>query len=202
MMYGRLPWLTPEEMTHEQRELYDKIASSPRAANRPTPLLDDHGRLYGPFNALLANPGVGDAVQAVGTSLRFSGTLPRPLFELLVLMVAKERGASYEWYAHEPIARSRGVADEQIDAIRQGRDPHLVEDSDDAVVKLARACLQHEEPSESLVRRVEATYSSGGVTEVVVVVGFYDLMATLMRTWTSPLPSGAPDPLSPTGHER
>ena len=194
---GLLPWPTPEELTAEQREFYDTVVASPRAAARPTPLTDDDGRLYGPFNAMLTNPPVGDAIQAVGIALRFSGTLPRPVFEALVLMVAVKRHASYEWYAHAPIALRRGMTEQQLAAIHQHRwletDGLLSPD----VVRLACDTLAHVQPSEDVVRGVEKEFGAAGVTEIVVTLTNYDAIATLMRTWDAQLPEGVEDPLDP-----
>lgn len=195
MRSGRLPWLHPDDLTDDQRRLYDAITAGPRATRRHTPLTDDDGRLNGPFNALLTNPPVGDAIQALGSGLRFSGTLPRHLFELLVLLVAVERRAAYEWYAHAPIARAAGLTATQLEAVRRGQDPDLADDDERAVLALARAALSHHDPGDDLVARVEAAYGPAGVTEVVAAVGFYDLLATVMRTWDAPLPPGATDPL-------
>ena len=196
MQHGRLPWLRPDELSPDQRALYDKVATSPRATSRPTPLTDSQGRLNGPFNAMLTNPGLGDALQAVGTALRGSGTLPRVTFEMIVLIVAVERGASYEWYAHEPLARVAGLTDAHVKAIRERRYFDLGSIADRALIELVQASLRHEQPDESSVREVEAVYGVGGVTQVVMTVAFYDLISTLMRTWDSPLPEGVANPLA------
>src|SRR5262245_32643689 len=99
--YGRLPWPTPAELTVEQRVFYDAVANSPRGKGkaRATPLTDDEGRFYGPFNPLMTHPGLGGVVQEVSVALRFHGVIPPAVFEAIVLMVAVERRASYEWYA-------------------------------------------------------------------------------------------------------
>lgn len=197
MSNGRLPWLRPDELDDQQREFYDAIVGGVRSkVNRPTPLTDDEGRLYGPFNPLLTNPQLGMAVQAVGAGLRFAGTLPRWLFELLVLTVAAERRAQYEWYAHAPIGKAAGLTEEQLDAVREGRRPPLDDEGDQVVLDLASAALRHEDPGEDLVRAVETRYGRSGVTEIVVAIGFYDLLATVMRTWATPLPEGTADPLT------
>lgn len=189
MRHGRLPWLRPAELNEEQKAFYDKIVASPRAnANRPTPLVDEEGRFHGPFNAMLTNPQLCDSVQAIGSALRFSGEIPREMFEAIVLMVAVERHASYEWYAHAPIALRRGLSEADVDAIKNGRDDELNKTIGQAVVDLVRATLRHEQPSVETVRAVEERFGSSGVTEIVVVVSFYDTIAALMRTWDSPLP--------------
>lgn len=189
MRHGRLPWFRPADLDEDQRAFYDKVAASPRAtANRPTPLLDDEGRFHGPFNAMLTNPRLCDSVQAVGSALRFSGEIPREIFEAIVLMVALERHASYEWYAHAPIALRRGLTDADLDAIRGRRREDLADTIGAEVIDLVDATLRHEQPSEETVRAVEARFGASGVTEVVVAVSFYDTIAALMRTWDSPLP--------------
>ncbi len=197
MRSGRLPWYHPDDLDPDQRAFYDKVVTSPRAnAARPTPLIDEKGRLHGPFNAMLTNPTIGDAVQAVGTSIRFSGKLPRSTFEAIVLMVSVERGAAYEWYAHAPIAVREGLDESLLAAILERRDDELGRALSPDLVQLVRDTLAHRQPAEATVKAVEAEHGTGGVTEVVVAVGFYDLIATLMRTWDSPLPEGAQNPFA------
>jgi len=197
MEHGRLPWWRPEELSAEQRDFYDKIAKSPRAnAKRPTPLVDAEGRFNGPFNAMLTNPALSDAVQAVGTAVRFSGKVPRSVFEAIVLMVSVERKASYEWYAHAPIALREGLEEAHLSAILERRDSDLESALHPALIELVRATIAHVQPSEETVRAVEAIYGPDGVTEIVIAVAFYDMIATLIRTWDSPLPEGAEDPLA------
>lgn len=198
--HGRLPWPTPDELDVEQREFYEAIVGGARSTVvRATPLTDDAGRLHGPFNAMLTHPGLGMVLQSLGGNLRFAGVLPKALFELLVLLVATERHASYEWHAHAPIGQRAGLTDEDLAAVKDGRMPASLSDDDRAVIELARTALRHEDPSDELVRRVEAAHGAAGVTETVTVIGFYDLLATLMRTWATPLPDGVEDPLSQPG---
>lgn len=193
---GLLPWPTPEELNPEQREFYDTVVSSARATARPTPLTDQDGRLHGPFNAMLTNPAIGDAMQAIGIALRFMGKLPRPIFEALVLMVAVERHAPYEWYAHAPIALRHGITEAQLAAIRARRWDETEDLLSPNVVQLARDTLAHVQPPETVVRAVEKEFGAAGVTEIVVTVTNYDAIAALMRTWDAQLPEGVTDPLA------
>lgn len=196
MENGRLHWFLPEELDPEQRRLYDEIVDSPRAANRQTPLTDDAGRLHGPFNALLTDPHLGGHIQALGRALRFSDQLPRVVFESIVLVVAAERRSAYEWYAHAPIARAAGLTDAQLDAIRAGRYRELAPLVEPELLDLVLAAVRHEVPSVETVRAVEQAYDTATVTAVAATVGYYDLLATLMRTWDTQLPDGAPDPFA------
>ena len=56
----------PEELTDEQRELYESIAGGDRARDASFRLTEADGSLVGPFNVLLLSPVVGNAVQSVG----------------------------------------------------------------------------------------------------------------------------------------
>lgn len=194
MENGRLHWFLPEELAPEQRRLYDEIVDSPRAANRKTPLTDDAGRLHGPFNALLTAPSLGEQIQALGRALRFSDQLPRVVFESIVLVVAAERRSAYEWYAHAPIARAAGLTDAQLAAIHARRYQDLTPVIEPDLLELVLAALRHETPSADTVRAVEQAYDTATVTAVVATVGYYDLLASLMRTWDTQLPEGAVDP--------
>jgi 4-carboxymuconolactone decarboxylase len=196
--FGRLPWPTPDELTEEQREFYDAIVNSPRGKGkgRATPLTDDEGRFYGPFNPLMTHPKLGGVVQQVSVALRFHGVLPAEVFEALVLMVAVERQASYEWYAHAPIGLLKGMTESQQSALRERRWEETAGLLSAPLVQLVRDSLAHRQPEEATVRAVEEEYGTAGVTEVVLAVANYDLVATLMRTWDVPLPEGVSDPLN------
>ena len=196
MKNGRLHWLLPEELTPEQKSLYDTIVDSPRAVNRPTPLTDGQGRLNGPFNAMMTNPPLGERVQALALVLRFSGGLPRLVFETIVLIVASERRASYEWYAHAPIAQAAGLTDDHLNAIRESRYSELDAVLGRDLLNLVLSALRHEAPTQQTVRAVEETYGAENVTAAVVTVAHFDLIATLMRTWDSQLPVGVSDPFA------
>src|SRR5258706_14639139 len=83
----RLSYVDAARLSSEQKELYDSIASGPRAAKRAS-LVDSEGHLTGPFNAFLHLPALGAHWSAIGEGLRFRTTLDRRLFELAVLVIA------------------------------------------------------------------------------------------------------------------
>ena len=68
----RLPALSSDEMTDEQRDLYREILSGPRGQGpRAIMLASGAGGLAGPFNAMLYAPPVGHALQGLGVAIRF-----------------------------------------------------------------------------------------------------------------------------------
>jgi alkylhydroperoxidase family enzyme len=188
MKRGRLEWYHPDELTSEQRGVYEQIVASRGAMARPTPLTDPEGRLEGPFNAMLSSPAVGAALQAVGAALRSEGALPRDVFETIVLIVGAERRAEYEWYAHAPLAEQAGVSPQTLAAILDG---HYGQALEADLLTLVLAGLEHERPPAGAVAAVAERYGDAAVTEVVATVGYYDLLGALLRAWDTPLPAGA-----------
>ena len=73
---SRLAGLDPESLTPGQRAVYDAVVGGRRAAGPQLfRLTDDDGRLLGPFNAFLLQPRIGGPLQALGTALRYDGSL-------------------------------------------------------------------------------------------------------------------------------
>src|ERR1700760_3649866 len=98
----RFPEIPLDKMTPQQRAVADAIMSGPRQ------------RMSGPFNAWLRSPELADRLQKVGEYVRFHTSLDKRLNEMAILMTAQHWGASYEWYAHAPLAAKAGLAPETI----------------------------------------------------------------------------------------
>src|SRR5258706_12714011 len=100
---SRLSYVDAAQLSQEQKELYDSIATGPRAAKRAS-LVDAEGHLTGPFNGFLHLPALGKHWSAIGEGLRFRSNLDRGLFELAVLIIA------VHWRSGDERARARRLA--------------------------------------------------------------------------------------------
>ena len=178
----RVPRLRPEQLTDEQRRLYDELLHGPRGRGRQFfELTDADGVLTGPFNAMLASPRVGTAVQRLGAALRYHAGLPDQARELVILVVAAHLGSAFEWHAHEPSARHFGVADEVIAALRDGRPPSLTDQALRAAHDLAVALLSGEDVPDEHYAVMAGALGMPGVFEVSAIVGYYWLLAAQLR---------------------
>ena len=180
---GRLPDLPPGKLNAEQRALYDSIAGGDRAKDASFPLTDENGALIGPFNVLLYSPGVGDAVQQLGTALRFHGELSGPVRELAILMVATHHDCEFERWAHEPIARRVGLTDEQVAALRAGTRPDLEPADLNAAYEICRSILHSKSVGDDVYGRAIEALGEDRVVELMTVVGYYGMLAQLMNTF-------------------
>jgi alkylhydroperoxidase family enzyme len=189
---GRVPRLRPDQLTDEQRRLYDELVHGPRGQGRQFfELTDADGVLAGPFNAMLASPRVGTAVQRLGAALRYQAGLPGQVRELVILVVAARLGSAFEWHAHEPVARHCGVADEVIAALRDGNPPGLTDQALRAAYDLAGALLSGEDVPDDRYEAIAAVLGVPGVFEVSAIVGYYWLLAAQMRLFRVGQPAPA-----------
>ncbi len=197
MQHGALHWFEPRELDPERRRTYEAITAGPRAVSaRELCLVDDAGRLEGPFNAMLFSPGLGLAVQAVGSALRFGTTLSARLRELAVLTVAVSLRCDYEWFVHERLARAAGFTDEELETMSSGGEP--VSFSSDE--RLARAVVldlaNAHDLAEETLERARAVFGDVALVELVNLVGYYQLLALGMRVFRTPLPGGVASPFA------
>lgn len=185
--HGRLPWLHPDDLTEPQRALYRRIVDSPRArTSRALPLTDGDGRLMGPFNAMLLSPEVGSAVQEVGTALRFRGTLTGRIRELAILEVARFRSCPIEWVAHVHAGRLVGLTEEEIDAVRAGRDHPSFADDERLARRMVVDLLANRDLDDRLVEEADTSIGLPAATELLILVGYYDLLAMSLHVWRTP----------------
>ena len=182
MAQARFPKLTEETMTPEQREVAALITAGPR------------GEVRGPFIALLHNPAIARHLQALGEQLRWKSKLPQRLVELAVLVTARRWTCQHEWLIHEQLARKAGLDAGIIDALRENHEPRAR--GDEAVV-YAFCCDAHAtgRVSDEAFNAVRERFGLDGALELLVLSGYYTMMAMVLNTAGLPLPGDAAPPL-------
>ncbi len=163
-------------------------------------LIAKRGRIDGMYRSLLNHPELTRHVSDLGTFLRFgSGALSDALRELLILWVARELGAAYEWVKHDPVARKAGVSPAVIEAIRTRQEPVGLEDLQQTALAAAQCVLQRRSIPQVVQDELAAALGLPGVVELVVLCGFYEMIAGVIFAFDVPLPEGAPDPFRSNG---
>ncbi|MTD59138.1 carboxymuconolactone decarboxylase family protein [Amycolatopsis sp. RM579] len=178
--------MPPAEFDAAQRELYDSIVGGPRARQR-VPLVDGEGCLEGPFNAFLLQPSLGQALQALGASLRYESKLADRSREIAILVVAAHKDADFERLVHEPVAQALGLTGEQLAGIRAG-DYGVLDTVDAVVARAAHEMLDDEDLSDATFTELRALIGDAQVFELTAVVGYYALLALQLHVFRVPLP--------------
>lgn len=174
---ARLDPLPVEQLTPQQRAIHDKIKG-----NRP--------KLGGPFGVLLRNPALATAASGVVDALRENGKLEKRIYELIVLTVARHWSAHYAWAVHEPIARSVGLPDETIEALRAQRKPAFAKPDEalvyDAVTELLAGKVLNAETYERLLKQ----FGLDTTIELISTAGLYNMISTVLNGFDVPTPNG------------
>jgi 4-carboxymuconolactone decarboxylase len=190
---GRGRKLHPDELDEGQRALYEAITTGPRSTGPgASSLLDDEGRLEGPFNAFLLQPSVGGAWQSVGASLRYETQLPGRSREIAILVVAAHHGAEFEQHVHEPIARRLGVTAEQLAGIRRS-DVSVLARDEALIAAASQQMLSTGGVDDETYARLDDLFGEAGIFELTSVVGYYSVLALQLRVFDVQLPQTSVD---------
>ncbi|MGH8915430.1 MAG: carboxymuconolactone decarboxylase family protein [Acidimicrobiia bacterium] len=154
-----------EDASPSQLETFDHIAAS-------------RGKMIRPFAAMLHRPDIAKAAADLGAVIRFESTLTDHDRELVICTTAAERDCAFEWDSHVPIARSVGVSEATLDAIRFGTE---VDDADDAVfVDFARELTRGGKVADPTFGAALDRLGEEGAVELAAVVGYYTMLALFM----------------------
>jgi 4-carboxymuconolactone decarboxylase len=169
-------------LKRKDRLLYDEMVAK-------------RGRIDGMYRSLLNHPDLTRYVSEMGSFLRFgAGTLRPDVRELVILWLARRLGAVYEWVKHEGPAKAAGLSEAVIDTLRAGQEPSDLDDIQEESLQVAKCALELRSIPEDLQDRLIERVGIKGVIELVVLVGFYRMIAGIISTFDVPLPEDAADP--------
>lgn len=186
---GELGWPTRDQLDESQQHLYDEIIGGRSTSQaQPFMLTDPEGRLEGPFNAMLLNVRIGDAMNRLGLSIRYATSLTARETEIGILELARVRSSAFERYAHERVARAVGMSDEEIAGLRGGLEVATFNSREAGIRNLVRRLLAREEIPVSDVRAATKLFTEAGVMEILALAGYYDMLALTLSFWQVPTP--------------
>jgi len=170
----KLPAL--EEMTPEQRSVYDEAAAGKR------------GHAPAPMTAWLQNPEFARRAQRLGELLRYDTTLPPRLSELAILIVARHWTSHFEWRVHKQEALKAGVSPDVVSSIASGNTPNFAADDEHTLYRIASTLLQTQGVPEALYQEGLRALGERGIVDLIGVLGYYTLVAMTLNTFEIGLP--------------
>lgn len=191
----RLKLIGRPEMDDAQQRVHDAIANGPRRGQHrqgTVPIMDDAGRLLGPFAVMLLAPSVGDPLQEVGAALRFATTLTDRERELGTLAVASAHRCDFEWRAHEAAARKLDLTPRQLADIADGRVPEGLTDAEAMVCRLAAVMSRDRLLADDDYYAAVALLGVPKLAEVTWLVGYYSTLALALAVFR-PAGTAGPD---------
>lgn len=180
---GRLHLPSVDELTPDQRKLYDEVVSGPR------------GRLVGPLRAVIHSPELATRWSRLGEFLRYSTLLPARLNELAIIVAGRHWNSQLEFHIHAEAAKVAGLAGDCIEAIRLGQAPVFAEDEEREVYDYARLLLQTGTVPDDVHAAIVDRWGPRGAVELTGVIGYYTMVSMTLNAHGIPLPDGAEPPL-------
>jgi 4-carboxymuconolactone decarboxylase len=177
----------PDPLPPAVQRAYDRIQA--RRAS-----LHGRARPSGPFAPLLHHPALAEQVGNLGEHLRFEGKLPGDIREMAILMAARSVAQPYEWVMHAPIAAREGLPDDMIERIRTRQDPTAWPARYAAAARAAGHVLRHESIPDALAAEVRQALGIEALVELVVLAGYYRMIAGVLFAFDAPLPEGVASP--------
>jgi alkylhydroperoxidase family enzyme len=123
------------------------------------------------------------------SGMRFGGNilarqkLNAALRELVILLVARLEGGTYEWVQHVPIAEGVGCRKDQIAALEAGSlDDASFDEREKTLLAFSKEVIRDVKASENAVKAMQKHFSSQEIVEVILTCGFYMTMARLTET--------------------
>jgi 4-carboxymuconolactone decarboxylase len=134
------------------------------------------------FRMLANMPALAGPTLRLGEAILTKGELNYVLRELTILQTARLTNTEYEWVQHEAISRVIGIEEEKIRAVDEGRiDDGPFDDRERLALHLAASVLDSGTPPPELVERAAAELGRAQAMELMIVAGYYAMLAGMMR---------------------
>lgn len=182
---SRIPLPPPEELTPEQRRVYDAVVAGPR------------GTVIGPLRAAIHNPELADRWQQLGEVLRYNTSLDPRHKELAIIVTARRWNSQIEWHVHAAAAAKAGLDEYVIEALKIAQAPEFEDEADAAIYEFAREIQASGQVSDAAYKAVYKTLGTVGVVELTALIGYYTMVSMTLNAHKIPMPEGAPEPLKP-----
>ncbi|WP_068468825.1 carboxymuconolactone decarboxylase [Candidatus Protochlamydia phocaeensis] len=166
----KLPF-NPVDLDSKDKAIYEAMVAKRKSQGAP---------FDGPYAALMNHPELCQKIEALGYYLKFEGHLPRDIYQFVVLSVAKETNAAFEWMDHVQHALAAGVPKAVAESIHAHG---ILGQSFPEPYQLAAQVLNATLVWKNIPEQVQADaikkYGMYGFVEIVVLSGFYQMFAAI-----------------------
>ena len=175
---SRLPPIAPADLDEEGQKL---LAARQNVNPAPGP---GHIGLYNPK----ASEGTGALGRALGVPTGEKSRLGARMYQLVVLITAREIDQQYEWSAHEPAGLRVGLEQSVIDVVKYDRDVKGLAEKDATVIQFLRTLLREHKVSSELWAKQIQLFGRQNTVEIMQLMGDYFMAGTMMNAADQHLP--------------
>lgn len=180
---NRLPVVNRATLDATGQALYDKNAEDVRTGR-------SLAGFQGPNGIVLYSPSLAEHDLKKNDYLRFDSKLGRRVYEICVLVTARELDHQFEWAAHEPAALKAGVEPALIDIIKHRRPVSGLARKDAVLIELGREIFARRSASSAIFAEALQLYGPQALVEAVSTMGHYANIALLLNAFDQQLAPG------------
>ena len=134
------------------------------------------------FGTLAHHPKLLKRFLAFGGYFLMRGTIPAREREIVILRVGLNTGSIYEFGQHTVIGRDCGLTDIEIAAVAQRTSAHDWSPRDRALIAMTDDICAHDCVSEPTWKELRADWTDAELSELVLLVGVYRMVAGFLNT--------------------
>lgn len=176
---ARLYRLEREQLPENEQPFFDAIGKT-------------RGDISGPFTALIHSADLASRVADVGAYVRFESILPVAVRTFAAIITSRWLDCRYEWGAWSGQARSAGVSDAIIDAVRDRKPlPSLTEEEHIIADFCQQLCSGNHHISDATYKATVDHFGVKGTVELAATVGYFAMIAMPLNAFeVDPNPEG------------
>jgi 4-carboxymuconolactone decarboxylase len=177
--FGRYAELPVDRMTPEQQKGYRFLVDGPR------------GRLPGPYKVWVHNPKLVHAAAPLGQHFTpGQSSLSEREREIAVIVITSKWHSAYPTAAHEKRGVEVGLPAATVEAIIGGLPVSFPDTREQVVYEVAMALAGGRLLPQGLYDRAVGALGHEGVTDVIVLMGYYTAVSLTMNFYA--VPAGSP----------
>ena len=176
---GRYAEIPVHQMTPEQREGYRFLVEGPR------------GRLPGPYKVWVHNPKLVRAAAPLGQHFTpGQSSLTEREREIAVVVITSKWHSAYPAAAHEKRGKEVGLPAPTVEAMMAGLPASFSDPREQVVYEAATALAGGRLVSQGLYDRAVKALGHEGITDMIVLIGYYTAVSLTMNFYA--VPAGSP----------
>jgi 4-carboxymuconolactone decarboxylase len=184
----RLPLLLPDELTPEQRTLYQDMRSGIASGFSAFKVIREDGALMGPWNPYLHEPTIGKTTWDLTKAIDQIASLPTDVREIAILVVGARYNCAFQIYAHVSVAEGLGIPLEQLATISARLKPATLAADQNVAYDITHALCAGATLPEPLYRMALKTFGQRGTNELIYLIGLYSMVAITLNAFNVPVP--------------
>lgn len=184
----RLPLLPPDQLSDDQKPLYDDMRAGIEAKFNDFQAMRDDGALMGPWNPWLHSPKVGGAIWEMTKAVSNEPKVPSKAREIAILVTGAKFNSAYEIYAHVAAAEEKGLDKNLLASLVAGVHPQGLTEEQEVAYEVATSLLAGAVLPRPVWDRAIRELGEEATHELIYLIGLYCLVSVTLNGFNVPVP--------------